>query len=109
MHMSDGEAITGDPVRWPHLEEAYRLAQRAADGFAPGDPSGAAFAATRWGLHMGLAIARLDPELARAIGDETDGYDLARDGEEATAFARFIMTRDVTALSRAAARLRNDR
>ena len=106
--MSDGEVITGDSARWPHLEAAYRLAGRAATGFAPGDTSGAAFAAARWGLHMGLAIARLDPELARAIGDETDGYDLARDGEEATAFARFVMTRDVTALGRAADRLRTE-
>jgi hypothetical protein len=96
--------ITGDPGRWPHLEACYDLARRAAAGFAPGPCAGAAFTAARWGMHMGLAIARLAPELAAAVDGELDDYDLTRDGLEAATHARFMMTQDVRALERLAQR-----
>lgn len=96
--------ITGNAARWPHLESCYALARAAAAGFAPGACADPAFTAARWGLHLGLALARLDPEFAQSVGDELDDYDLARDGIEAMTWARFDMTRDVTRLRRAAAR-----
>ncbi len=103
--MSSDPPITGDPRRWPHLEACYALALKAAKGFAPPACADAAFTAARWGLHMGLALARLDPDLAAAVLAETDDYDLARDGLEALTYARFIMTRDVHELRREARRL----
>lgn len=96
------DSITGDPERWPRLEACYDLARRAADGFAPGTCAEAAFTAARWGLHMGMAIARLDPELAESVAEELDGYDLTRDGLEALTYARFVMMQDVSALRRLA-------
>lgn len=103
--MANDPSLTDNPRRWPHLEACYALALRAAQGFAPTACTDTAFTAARWGLHMGLALARLDPDLAAAVQAETDDYDLARDGLEALTFARFTMTRDVSELRRVARRL----
>lgn len=94
--------LTGNPVRWPHLEACYQLAWRAARGFAPEPCTEAAFTAARWGLHMGMALAQLDPERAAAIHQELEDYDLARDGLEAATFARFAMLQDVHEIQRLA-------
>lgn len=100
--MSSHQPLTGDPQRWPHLEACYALALQAATGFAPPPCTAGAFTAARWGLHMGLTLAKLDAEWAEAVRRETDDYDVARDGEEAATFARFTMVRDVTELKRMA-------
>ncbi|HZU77055.1 MAG TPA: hypothetical protein VFA70_09845 [Dehalococcoidia bacterium] len=98
------EPITGAPELWPHLEACYNLARRAADGFAAPPCREVAFTAARWGLHMGMAIAALDPDFAAAVQAELDSFDLARDGEEATAHARWSMLRDMELLRRLAQR-----
>ena len=61
-----------------------------------------AFTAARWGLHMGLALAQIDPELAQAVRDECDDYDLARDGLEAMTHARYLMMQDAAMIARRA-------
>jgi hypothetical protein len=93
---------TGNPGRWPHLEACYQMALKAAHGFAPPPCTDAAFTAARWGLHMGMALARLDPEQAEAIDREMEDYDLERDGLEAATFARFSMLQDVHEIQRLA-------
>ncbi len=100
--MPDDLPVTGDPRRWPHLEACYTLALTAARGFAPPACVDGAFTAARWGLHLGLTLARLDPEFAAAVHQELDDYDIARDGLEAMTYARFSMTRDVNELKRMA-------
>ena len=102
--MTPEEPLTGDPRRWPHLEASYALARMAAQGFAAPPCAAAAFTAARWGLHVGLALARLDPDLAQAVSDECDDYDLARDGLEAMSHARYMMMQDVAAIARMARR-----
>jgi hypothetical protein len=96
------EPLTGTPELWPHLEACYELARRAADGFAAPSCRDAAFTSARWGLHMGMAIAALDPEFAAAVQAELDGFDLERDGSEATAYARWSTLRDMELLRRLA-------
>jgi hypothetical protein len=92
------EPLTGAPEIWPHLEACYDLARRAADGFAAPACRDVAFTAARWGLHMGMAVAALDSEFADAVRAELDNFDLERDGEEATAHARWSMLRDMELL-----------
>jgi hypothetical protein len=92
------DPLTGAPELWPHLEACYELARRAADGFASPACRDAAFTAARWGLHMGMAAARLDPEFADAVQAELDNFDRERDGLEATAYARWSMLRDMDLL-----------
>jgi hypothetical protein len=92
------DPLTGAPEVWPHLEACYELARRAADGFAAQACRDAAFTAARWGLHMGMAVARLDPEYAEAVQKELDDFDRERDGIEATAYARWSMLRDMELL-----------
>jgi hypothetical protein len=94
--------VTGNSERWPHLEACYQLAWQAARGFAPEPCADVAFTAARWGLHMGMALARLAPEQAEAIDRELEGYDLERDGLEAATFARYSMLRDVQEIQRLA-------
>ncbi len=101
--MTSGDGpITGDPGRWPHLEACYALALIAAKGFAPPAHVDGAFTAARWGLHLGMTLARLAPEWAAAVNDELDDYDITRDGLEAMTHARFAMLRDVEELERMA-------
>jgi hypothetical protein len=102
--MSAANDLTGDAFRWRHLEACYQLALTAAKGFAPPQSVDAAFTAARWGLHMGMAIARLDPDLAEAIHAELEDYDLIRDGLEAATHARYMMFHDVQELRRAVER-----
>ena len=97
------EPLTGMPEIWPHLEACYELARRAAEGFASPGCREAAFTAARWGLHMGMAVAALDPEFAQRVRTELDSFDRERDGEEATAFARWSMLKDMELLRRLAA------
>ncbi len=96
--------LTGDAARWPHLEACYALAQRAAAGFAPPTSAEAAFTAARWGLVMGLAIARLDGDLAEAVWTQLEEHDRSRDGDDAALFARRMMLRDMQRLTRDARR-----
>lgn len=99
--MSAAIELTGDSHRWRRLEACYQLALIAARGFAPPAAVDAAFTAARWGLHMGMAIARLDPAMAEAVQAELEDYDLARDGLEAATHARYMMLHDVQELRRA--------
>lgn len=92
------EPLTGTPERWPNLEACYELARRAANGFASPTCRDAAFTAARWGLHMGMAVARLDAAYAEAVQAELDDFDRERDGLEATAFARWSTLRDMELL-----------
>ncbi len=98
------ETLTGNPSRWPHLEACYALAKRAAGGFAPPSAADAAFTAARWGLVMGLAIARLDSDTAEQVWTQLEDHDRARDGNDATQFARRMMLRDMQRLTRDAER-----
>lgn len=98
--MAEPVSLTGDGERWPHLEAAYQLALRAAEGFALPSCARPAFTSARWGLLMGLAIARIDPELAETLGREMENHDLARDGIEAATFAKYQMMHDVHELRR---------
>jgi len=96
------EPLTGAPEVWPHLEACYELARRAAEGFASAACRDAAFTAARWGLHMGMAVATLDPEFAAAVHAELDSFDRERDGLEATEHARWSALRDMELLRRLA-------
>src|SRR5579862_7196126 len=89
--LSMSEPLTGIPELWPHLEACYQLARRAADGFAAPPCREAAFTAARWGLHMGMAVAALDPAFAAAVQAELDSFDRERDGLEAAEYARWSM------------------
>src|ERR1700730_10450345 len=92
------DPLTGAPELWPHLEACYDLARRAADGFAAPACQDVAFTAARWGLHMGMAVATLDPEFAAAVQAELDSFHRERDGIEAMTHARWSMLRDMELL-----------
>lgn len=102
------EPLTGAPERWPHLESCYDLARRAADGFAAPVCRDVAFTAARWGLHMGMAVAALDPEFVAAVQAELDDFDQERDGLEAMTYARWSMLKDMELLRTLAQRFAAD-
>ena len=106
--MSIDVPLTHDPQRWPHLEACYRLAREAARGFAPGACATGAFTAARWGLHMGLTLAKLDPDWAEEVRQQTEDYDVTRDGLEAATYARYAMMQDVNILRRMAQQIAED-